>query len=57
MKAFFKTVAHAALGGALAGAAAAASGGATLKAIAFAGLGSALSSILSLFSKSPVAAK
>jgi len=56
MKAFLKTLAHAALGGALAGAGSiAASGPISAKTIVFPILGSALSSVISLFAQSPVA--
>lgn len=49
---FWKTVGHAALGG-LASGVAGAAGGASWKALLLAGVGSALTSIISLFAQSP----
>ena len=54
MKAFLKTLAHAVLGGALAGAGSiAASGPITSKTVLYPILGSALSSVFSLFAQPP----
>ena len=52
MKAFFKTLAHAAVGGFAAGIAGF-GGGAHIKAVLLAGAGSAITSVFSLLSKNP----
>lgn len=52
-KAFEKALLHALVGGAAAGAAAASAGGGSLKSIALGALGSAVSSVFSLFRSKP----
>ena len=54
MNTFLKTLAHAALGGFAAGLGAYAGGPITLKTVLYPALGSAVTSILSLFSNKPI---